>query len=138
MQSQRVTTEALQRPTYAFDLTRPETLEKICPIIESVRAHAREDVACVIVGCKSDLSVDRKVTRVDAEKIAVRERCAYMETSAVTKAGCEETLSVVLTMGCAVETAYQDGEEARESHRRSVILDDVQSAMWMSQGSTCC
>lgn len=121
-----------------FDLTRKDTLDKISGIIESVRAHAREDVACVIVGCKSDLASEREVTRTDGEAIALRERCAYMETSALTKAGCADTLNVVLTMGCAVETAYQDSAEVRESNRRSVILDDVQSAMWLQQGSTCC
>lgn len=121
-----------------FDLTRADTLARVSGIIESVRAHAREDVACVLVGCKSDLASERKVSRSEAEAIARQEHCAYMETSSVTKAGCAETLNVVLSMACAVETAYQDSEEARESLRRSVILDDVQGAVWMGNGSTCC
>ena len=44
----------------------------------------------VVVGCKADLSADRKVSKEKAQELAIRHQARYVEVSALTGAGVEE------------------------------------------------
>ena len=50
----------------------------------------KDDVIGVVVGCKADLSNDRKVSKEKGQELAIRHHARYVEVSALTGKGIEE------------------------------------------------
>jgi len=78
-----------------FDVTSQKSFENCRSWLNDIKEHAQEDVLCVIVGNKIDLSAARKVKREDAEKLANDFEISYFETSAKTGLHVNETFTTV-------------------------------------------
>ena len=77
----------------------------------------------ILVGTKCDLEVERKVSAVDGQNLAVRWNCPFREVSSkYTNAGCD---------ACFLELI----REIRESKQRAALKE---AALQMQSGSKCC
>jgi len=65
-----------------FDLTNPQSLLKVPGWISSIKKSVKKTIPMIILGNKSDL--ERQVERSEAEDLARRLNCEYLETSAKT------------------------------------------------------
>ncbi len=65
-----------------FDLSSSQTLLKIPGWISSIKKTVKKAIPMVLIGNKADL--EREVDRLEAEDLAKKLNCEYMETSAKT------------------------------------------------------
>lgn len=65
-----------------FDVTNRDTFENICEWMRDVEKFSATDVPLLLVGNKCDLNNERQVPREEAEAMAKRLGCSYVETSA--------------------------------------------------------
>lgn len=66
-----------------FDVTRPETLEKIPKWYEDFKLSADTSLELILVGNKTDLADERKITTEQGELLARKLGIPYIETSAL-------------------------------------------------------
>ncbi|CAF1354583.1 unnamed protein product [Adineta steineri] len=66
-----------------FDLTKWDTFEHVSTWVEEVYRHTPADLPIVLVGNKSDLIEQRRVSREQATALAEQLNLSYMETSAL-------------------------------------------------------
>jgi len=70
-----------------FDLSSSQTLLKIPGWISSIKKSVKKTIPMILIGNKADL--ERDIDREEAEDLAKRLNCVYMETSAKTGANVE-------------------------------------------------
>eukprot|EP00093_Oithona_nana_P013179 13179.XXX_370663_368964_1 [CDS] Oithona nana genome sequencing. len=79
---------------YCFDLTNKESFQHVenwmQKLTKSQHNTNKDDVIGVVVGCKADLSNDRKVSKEKGQELAIRHHARYVEVSALTAKGIEE------------------------------------------------
>ncbi|CAF0889010.1 unnamed protein product [Rotaria sp. Silwood1] len=80
-----------------FDLTKPESFNHITNWIEELHRHTPADIPIVLVGNKSDLVDQRKVSRAQATALAEELNISYMETSALNASNVEQAFITVVT-----------------------------------------
>ncbi|MFX1297883.1 MAG: Rab family GTPase [Promethearchaeota archaeon] len=66
-----------------FDLTRPETFNNIMKWFQDIKQHLQKDIQGLILGNKSDLVAQRKVTREQISQLAEKLGIEFLETSAL-------------------------------------------------------
>ncbi|CAF4529563.1 unnamed protein product, partial [Rotaria magnacalcarata] len=79
------------------DLTKPDSFEHIATWIEEVHRHTPPDLPIVLVGNKSDLTDQRKVSRQQATALAEQLNLSYMETSALNATNVEQAFALLVT-----------------------------------------
>jgi len=65
-----------------FDVTSPQSLLKIPGWISSIKKTVKKNIPMILIGNKMDL--ERQIERAEAEDLAKRLGCEYLETSAKT------------------------------------------------------
>ncbi|CAF4653641.1 unnamed protein product [Rotaria sp. Silwood1] len=80
-----------------FDLTKPDSFDHITTWIEEVHRHTPSDLPIVLVGNKSDLVDQRKVSREQATALAEQLNLSYMETSALNASNVEQAFVLLVT-----------------------------------------
>ncbi|CAF3024419.1 unnamed protein product [Rotaria socialis] len=79
-----------------FDLTKPESFDHIITWIEELHRHTPSDVPIVLVGNKSDLVDQRKISREQATRLAEQLNISYLETSALTSSNVEQAFLTIV------------------------------------------
>ncbi len=113
-----------------FDLTKSDTFEHIPNWIDEVHQHTPPDLPIVLVGNKSDLTDQRRVSREQATALAERFNLSYMETSALNATNVEEAFVLLVTsiykkkMPKQIETSTSEEKSAAvpvdHSHGRPI------------------
>lgn len=116
-----------------FDVTSAESFRRADRFFGHIVQHASEDVRLLLVGCKSDLVLSRKVSFEEALEKAQKYNTAYVETSAKTGDGVYEAFETLARMILpathvvhiavprpAPVTAAGEEEEAAESVRGQI------------------
>lgn len=74
-----------------FDVTSPESFSNVQKWIQEIERYGTDGVIILLVGNKTDLVDERKVSRTDAEEFAVQFGLLYLETSAKSSHNVNET-----------------------------------------------
>jgi len=79
---------------YCFDITDKSTFQHVdqwmLKLSNSQYNIDKDNVIQVVVGCKSDLSADRKVSPEMGQELAIRHQARYVEVSAMTATGIDD------------------------------------------------
>ncbi len=76
-----------------FDVTNPQSLLKLPGWVSSIKKTVKKSIPMIMVGNKIDL--ERKVERSEAEDLAKRISCEYLETSAKTGENVETAFEII-------------------------------------------
>ncbi len=76
-----------------FDVNNKQTLIKIPGWVSSIKKSVKRGIPMILIGNKIDL--DRKVEREEAERLAKKLGCEYIETSAKTGANIERVFEKI-------------------------------------------
>ena len=76
-----------------FDITNPQSLLKLPGWVSSIKKTVKKSIPMVMVGNKLDL--ERQVERSEAEDLASRINCIYLETSAKTGENVENAFEII-------------------------------------------
>lgn len=85
-----------------YDITNADSYDAVKNYFQDIERYADnpDGIAKVLVGCKSDLSSDRKVNREDAQDFADRADFLFFETSAMYSTNVDETFSTTARTIC--------------------------------------
>jgi len=76
-----------------FDITNANSIKKIKDWVSELQRNITESIIMVIVGNKKDKEEQRQVSDQEARQYASEQGSSYMETSAKTKEGIDETFN---------------------------------------------
>ncbi|NHJ24231.1 MAG: GTP-binding protein [Candidatus Lokiarchaeota archaeon] len=76
-----------------FDVTNPQSLLKLPGWVSSIKKTVKKSIPMIMVGNKIDL--ERKIERTEAEDLAKRISCEYLETSAKTGENVETAFEII-------------------------------------------
>jgi small GTP-binding protein len=76
-----------------FDITNPQSLLKLPGWVSSIKKTVKKSIPMVMVGNKLDL--ERQIDRSEAEDLASRINCIYLETSAKTGENVENAFEII-------------------------------------------
>ncbi|CAF0749268.1 unnamed protein product [Didymodactylos carnosus] len=80
-----------------FDLTKPDSFDHIVSWIEEVQRHTSTEIPMILVGNKSDLVEQRKISKDQAMMLAKQQNMSYMETSAMNSTNVEQAFTTLVT-----------------------------------------
>ena len=89
-----------------FDLTNRDSFENIGRWLQDIKDVARSDVVTILLGNKSDLSAERKVSKEEAESFAAKHQMQYFETSAKTGEQIQQAIDACVAI---IEKNVDDG-----------------------------
>ena len=80
-----------------YDITNPKTFESIDRWLSDLKVNGDENISVVLVGNKSDLESDRKVSTQQGKEKAEFYKLAFLETSALNGNNIEKAFSELIT-----------------------------------------
>ena len=92
-----------------FDITNRVSYDNVRTWINSLSEHADPNICKVLVGNKIDLADQRKVTKIEARKLAGDNEMEYFETSAKENTNVKELINYI--MGEVYEKLMQDEQD---------------------------
>jgi Ras-related protein Rab-6A len=81
---------------FVYDITRRESFDGVDSWLELYRNYRAEDAVTILVGNKSDLREERKVTREEGMQKARAKGLSFCETSAKSGSGIEELFHSII------------------------------------------
>ncbi|XP_066433878.1 ras-related protein Rab-17 [Eleutherodactylus coqui] len=100
-----------------YDITSKETFIRAQFWLRELQKYVpSEEMVIALVGNKSDLQDDRKVSREDAQEFAEQKQLLFMETSAKTGDGVKEVFESVARKLLTLKKQNKDEQQKRDSH----------------------
>ena len=100
-----------------YDITNPKTFESIDRWLSDLKVNGDENISVVLLGNKSDLESDRKVSTQQGKEKAEFYKLAFMETSALNGNNIEKAFSELIT------DVYKNHHDLFEKQAKVVIND---------------
>ena len=100
-----------------YDITNPKTFENIDRWLSDLKVNGDENISVVLLGNKSDLESDRKVSTQQGKEKAEFYKLAFMETSALNGNNIEKAFSELIT------DVYKNHHDLFEKQAKVVIND---------------
>ena len=104
-----------------FDITNPQSFEKVKFWLEECRANSNKTASIILVGNKCDLQAERKVTRAEALLFAEKNNLEYIEASSKSH---DLVLKAFLKMATSIYQKIRDG---------SINVNDNESGARLSE-----
>lgn len=109
-----------------FDITKEESFTHVREWMSHLECNASYDnPAVILVGNKSDLTVDRVISYEIAEELANTLGIRYLETSALTGENMDEAVNTLLQLTMDKLTKYIAEKKADEESVRGKKLSDI-------------
>jgi small GTP-binding protein len=80
-----------------YDISKRSSFDSVERWLKELREHADPNIVIMLVGNKSDLRSQRKVSTEEAAALAETSRLAFVETSAMDASGVEDAFKQILT-----------------------------------------
>lgn len=80
-----------------FDLTKADSFYNVATWVDEIHQHAPPDLPIVLVGNKSDLDNQRKISSQQATYLAEQLNLSYIETSALNSTNVEQAFILLVT-----------------------------------------
>ena len=100
-----------------YDITNPKTFESIDRWLSDLKVNGDENISVVLVGNKSDLESDRKVSTQQGKEKAEFYKLAFLETSALNGNNIDKAFNELIT------DVYKNHHDLFEKQAKVVIND---------------
>ena len=100
-----------------YDITNPKTFESIDRWLSDLKVNGDENISVVLLGNKSDLESDRKVTTQQGKEKAEFYKLAFLETSALNGNNIDNAFNELIT------DVYKNHHDLFEKQAKVVIND---------------
>ena len=100
-----------------YDITNPKTFENIDRWLSDLKVNGDENISVVLLGNKSDLESDRKVSTQQGKEKAEFYKLAFLETSALNGNNIDKAFSELIT------DVYKNHHDLFEKQAKVVIND---------------
>ena len=100
-----------------YDITNPKTFESIDRWLSDLKVNGDENISVVLLGNKSDLESDRKVSTQQGKEKAEFYKLAFLETSALNGNNIDKAFSELIT------DVYKNHHDLFEKQSKVVIND---------------
>ena len=100
-----------------YDITNPKTFESIDRWLSDLKVNGDENISVVLLGNKSDLESDRKVSTQQGKEKAEFYKLAFLETSALNGNNIDKAFSELIT------DVYKNHHDLFEKQAKVVITD---------------
>ena len=100
-----------------YDITNPKTFESIDRWLSDLKVNGDENISVVLLGNKSDLESDRKVSTQQGKEKAEFYKLAFMETSALNGNNIDKAFNELIT------DVYKNHHDLFEKQAKVVIND---------------
>ena len=131
----RTITQAYYRGSHGvlccFDLTRPKTFEQVKYWVGEIERHVVSGTPIVLIGCKSDLTGQRRVSAEEAQALATDLNLEYVEASALQDVNVHQAF---LKMACSVKVS-QDAKRLAMGEKPKLNLKSepaASSSTWLA------
>ena len=131
----RTITQAYYRGSHGllccFDLTRPETFEQVKYWMGEIERHVASDTPVLLVGCKADLTGQRRVSAEDAQALAADLKIEYIESSALHDVNVQQAF---VKLACSVKKTQEAKRLARGEKPKLNLKSEpaASSSTWLA------
>ena len=113
-----------------FDITDHHSFENVPKWLNDIRDLARKDCVCILLGNKTDLESERKVTKLEAQTFAESHNLYYFECSALSGHNIHEAMTFCLEQ---IEKLIEQGQYQAQVPDNIIFSDDP-----ADKDSSCC
>ena len=100
-----------------YDITNPKSFENLDKWLSDLKTNGEEKISIILIGNKSDLEEDRKITTEQGKEKAEFYKLAFMETSALNGNNIEKAFNELIT------DVYKNHHELFEKQAKVEITD---------------
>ena len=100
-----------------YDITSPKTFDNLDKWLSDLKANGEEKISIILIGNKSDLEQERKITIEQGKEKAAFYKLAFMETSALNGNNIEKAFNELIT------DVYKNHHELFEKQAKVELTD---------------